>query len=95
MKEVWETLYEEKALPFRYDAFIGYVNKLIRRPPPSQKGPLSGREHTGHAPGQSPESVESAKSPDTAVTPDQPPVLKKVEPDKFVFDSKPNAKELI
>lgn len=30
IKTIWETLYEEGKIAFGYDAFIGYVNRLIR-----------------------------------------------------------------
>lgn len=34
IKEVWETLVEEGAIKFGYDAFLGYVKKLIQAPAP-------------------------------------------------------------
>ena len=30
IKTIWETLYQEGKIAFGYDAFIGYVNRLIR-----------------------------------------------------------------
>lgn len=32
IKAIWHTLREEGKIPFGYDAFISYVNQLVRKP---------------------------------------------------------------
>lgn len=37
-KVIWETLHEEGKIPFKYDAFLGYVERLIvKSDPPAEK----------------------------------------------------------
>ena len=39
VKAIWDTLRDEGKIEFGYDAFIGYVNRLIRNPEPSPAKP--------------------------------------------------------
>lgn len=62
VKDIWGTLREEGAISFSYDAFIGYVRRLIKAPKADKPSPLPSRPSQLPQPAKSPEPV-SGKSP--------------------------------
>lgn len=76
VKEVWETLAEEGAIKFGYDAFLGYVKKLILTPAPKterakQAAPASA---SNVQPGPTTaRTVHPPPLPGPAATPSRPP----------------------
>lgn len=58
VKDIWEALSEEGRITFGYQAFLGYVKRLIRSQPAGQDKPV---EEAGQAK-QAPEPAERTKS---------------------------------
>lgn len=94
VKEVWQTLYDEGAINFRYDAFIGYVRKLIRQPatlttpvPVVQESPAVSATPT-KAPAPKPKPTPKPATHDPVVTTPS-------TSGSFSFDSTPRKEDLL
>lgn len=94
VKDVWETLYDEGAIAFRYDAFIGYVKKLIRQPatvapsiPVVQEAPARPA-----IPAKTPMAIPK---PTLKPATRDPVVTKPSTPGSFSFDSTPRKEDLL
>ena len=89
VKEVWETLYAEGAISFRYDAFIGYVRKLIRQPQATSPTVAAVPEPPAkpHAPTRPKKELASGSA--------EPVVTKPSTPGGFSFDSTPKKEDLL
>jgi hypothetical protein len=67
VKVIWETLYEEGKITFKYDAFIGYVERLIRTveapAPPAAPGAAKGDKPKPATKGKQADQPNTEKSP--------------------------------
>jgi len=85
VKVIWDTLRDEGKIEFGYDAFIGYVNRLIRNAETSLANP----------PGN---QVKAEKpTPKTKTKPETPQNPKEKPPSVggFTFNPTPNKKDLL
>lgn len=92
VKVIWETLRDEGKITFGYDAFIGYVNRLVRSTDATAPEPVppSADQAKGEKPTQQ-EEGSKAKKP-------QAPEMKKSEPAGiagFNYNPKPNKEDLL
>ena len=88
IKEIWECLHAEGKISFGYDAFIGYVNRLILHPVTLPPAPST-------LPGRSTRTTKSSPSPTplAGTTPpaSQPPAVKA----GFSFNPTPDKEDLM
>lgn len=85
VKTIWKTLHNEGKISFGYDAFIGYVNSLIRSPGEAEKVTTS-----------PPASSKPAPKKATPATPKPAPASHKSgEIPGFNFNPSPNIADLI
>ena len=94
VKDVWETLYEEGAIAFRYDAFIGYVKKLIRQPA-TVTLPVPVVQEAPARPATPAKTPAAKPKPTPAPTTPAPVVTKPSTPASFSFDSTPGTAALL
>ncbi|MGL0788784.1 TraK family protein [Xanthomonas translucens] len=90
VKVIWETLRDEGKIPFGYDAFIGYVNRLVRSPDAATPASPSTDQVKSAKPGQQ-EGGSKAKKRKT-------PEPKNSEPAgiaRFDYNPKPNREDLL
>ncbi len=81
VKTVWETLNEEGKIEFSYQAFRGYVNRLVLgSPPPATSPPPPQEPSRGSSPSPAP-TRRQAKPPAKAAG--------------FEFNPKPNKEDLL
>lgn len=91
IKQIWECLYAEKKVPFGYDAFIGYVDRLILHPASLPKllllPPTAARQPALNA-------TKASRSPPPAHA---PPQANSPTPPKtgFIFNPTPNQEDLM
>ena len=91
IKQIWECLHAEKKVPFGYDAFIGYVDRLILHPlslsplPPVQSITSSQT---------APTATKASRSPSQAHA---PPAANSPAPAKtgFIFNPTPDQEDLM
>lgn len=84
VKDVWATLRDEGAITFSYDAFIGYVRRLI-----TTKADHSPRDRKGADPKPPVEPESLAAKAQPSPRPITTPVPKPNTETSFVFDPKP------
>jgi hypothetical protein len=107
VKVVWATLREEGRIEFKYDAFIKYVNQLVRNTEPPAR-PTAPAEPTTATPAPKAATRSASSSPATApaVTPKPAapaPASSASEPDSkpagkipsFNFNPTPNKEDLL
>ena len=93
VKVIWETLRDEGKISFGYDAFIGYVNRLIRSvdatapapvPPPAADQAKGGKpaQQEGKSKAKEPKAPEPKKPGSAAIA-------------SLNFDPKPNKEDLL
>lgn len=84
VKEIWATLREEGAISFSYDAFMGYVRRLITNTKGARKAT------------QKPETATATSSENLAAKRNEParsvPVPKPVASQAFHFNPKPSTR---
>lgn len=80
VKTVWETLQEEGKVSFSYQAFRGYVNRLILSTPASQPipvaAPVAPESPRAPMPEKQPKAVVAEKKPVTIVKSESSPGFK-------------------
>ena len=87
VKTIWETLHEEGKITFNYDAFIGYVNRLIR----------CGKQNQAAASPLAPAAADQRKGSNDQIA-KGPPVKKPAPPPNiggFKFESIPKKEDLL
>jgi hypothetical protein len=91
IKQIWECLHAEEKVPFGYDAFIGYVNRLILHPlslsPPPPVQPIASSQ-------PAPTATQAGQSPSPAYA---PPPATSPAPAKtgFFFNPTPDQEDLM
>jgi hypothetical protein len=88
VKTIWETLHDEEKVAFSYQAFRGYVNRLILSPP------VKGEVAPTPAAADQPRQAASRLAPQSAKNPS------KWKPEKldatgFTFNKTPNKEDLL
>ncbi len=84
VKTIWETLHEEGKVTFGYQAFRGYVNRLI----------LASTDKSEQAGGGGDDRKEKGGESDSQTTDDSSSAVKKSEMKGFVFNPVPNKEDL-
>lgn len=89
VKSIWETLHEEGKVTFSYQAFRGYVNRLILTVKPNVPPPPAS---TPAIPGESskPETNKPASEVASKTTTQKPDAIP-----GFTFNAQPNKKDLL
>lgn len=95
VKDVWETLYAEGAIAFRYDAFIGYVKKLIRQPATAAAPSIPAVQEAPARPATPAKTPTAKPKPSPAPATPEPVVTKPNTPAGFSFDSTPRKEDLL
>lgn len=89
VKSIWETLHEEGKVTFSYQAFRGYVNRLIlAAKPDAPPAPASAPATPGE--GSTPEASKPAAEVASKTTTQKPAALP-----GFTFNANPDKKELL
>lgn len=89
VKSIWETLHEEGKVTFSYQAFRGYVNRLIlAAKPDAPPAPASAPATPGE--GTTPEASTPAAEGASKTTTQKPAALP-----GFTFNANPDKKELL
>ncbi|MBP8170661.1 hypothetical protein CJF35_21345 [Pseudomonas lundensis] len=89
VKTIWQTLHEEGKISFGYDAFISYVNRLIRAPE-STPEPITSAPQKAK-----PASSTTQKTAASPATPAAPTSSKPGEIPGFRFNPMPDPENLL